>query len=171
MLRESHTFTPGQTGEQSFVTREFDLKGHEGNVVVQTRTDVDNNWIYINYALINSETGTAFDFGREISRYRDSDGTEGSQNDSVRVPSVPAGRYYLRVEPEADAKNQPVRYEIIVRRDVPSALFFILGFFALLIPAVASSWRGGRFEYSRWQESDYAVTTTSSSSSSSGDDD
>ncbi len=170
VLNERHHFYPGQTGEQSFVTPEFELKGRTSNVEVKTTTDVENNWMYLNYALINSETGAAYDFGREISYYRDSDGTEGGKNDSIRVPAVPPGKYYLRVEPEGDAKNSPVEYDIIVRRDVPSILFFILGFFALTLPAIASAWSSWRFEYTRWQESDYPKVSTTSSSSS-GDDD
>jgi hypothetical protein len=50
--------------------------------------------------LINDQTGQTFDFGREVSYYHDSDGSEGSRNNSVIVPSVPSGQYYLRVEPE-----------------------------------------------------------------------
>ena len=168
VLDERHHFYADQTGEQSFVTPIFELKGHESNVVVQTRTDLSNNWMYVNYALINSETGKAYDFGRELSYYSDSDGSEGSKNDSVTIPSVPPGKYYLRVEPEGEAKNPPVEYDIIVRRDVPSDLFIVLALFALMIPPIVVSWRSSRFEYARWQESDYAGS--SSSSSSSGDD-
>jgi hypothetical protein len=166
VLEERHHFYPGQTGEQSFVTPIFELKGHESNVVVKTHTDAMNNWMFVNYALINSDDGKAYDFGREISYYRDSDGSEGSQDDSVTIPAVPPGKYYLRVEPEGDAKNSPIEYDIIVRRDVPTMLYFVLAGFALLIPPILSGWRSYRFEYTRWQESDYPKVA----SSSSGDD-
>lgn len=167
VLDERHHFVPGQTGEQSFVTPQFELKGHESNVEVKTKTDLANGWLYVNYALINADTGHAFDFGREVSYYKDGSDTEGSQTDTVTVPSVPPGRYYLRVEPEGDAKNPPVEYDIVVRRDVPSLLYFLLAAIALVIPPIASGRHGSRFEYLRWQESDYAG---GSSSSSSGDD-
>ena len=53
---------------------------------VTTSANVDNSWIYLNYALINQDTGQAWDFGREVSYYYgyDSDGswTEGSRKDS-----------------------------------------------------------------------------------------
>ena len=84
------------------------FKGHTSNVELTTSTDVNNHWIYLNYALINEDTGQAFDFGREVSYYHgyDSDGswTEGGQNDHVAMPSVPPGSYYLRVEPEGDPR-------------------------------------------------------------------
>ena len=90
--------------EPSFVTDVFDLKGHTSNVELTTRASVDNSWLVVNYALINEDTGQAYDFGREVSWYhgRDEDGdwSEGSSQDVAIVPSVPPGRYYLRVEPE-----------------------------------------------------------------------
>jgi hypothetical protein len=166
VLNERHHFYPSQTGEQSFVTPVFELKGRTSNVVVQTNTDAQNNWMYVNYALINSDSGTAYDFGREISYYRDSDDTEGSRNDSVTLPSVPPGKYYLRVEPEGDPKNPAIEYDIVVKRDVPTTLYFVLAALVLALPPIFIAWNGYRFEYARWQESDYAA----SSSSSSGDD-
>ena len=60
-----------------------------------TNADVNNEWIDLNYALIDEDTGRAYDFGREISFYQgvDSDGrwTEGSNSDRVVLPSIPAG--------------------------------------------------------------------------------
>src|SRR6266576_632867 len=107
MFTGSYKYDSRQHGEASFVTNDFELGGHTSNVEVETSTDLDNHWIYLNYALINEDTGQAFDFGREVSYYHgyDSDGSwsEGGPNDKVAVPSVPAGRYYLRVEPESDS--------------------------------------------------------------------
>jgi hypothetical protein len=101
-------------GEASFVTDVFELQGRQSNVEIKTSANVSNSWIYLNYALINQDTGQAWDFGREVSYYsgRDSDGswTEGSRSDAVTVPSVPSGHYYLRVEPEADARHPPITY-------------------------------------------------------------
>ena len=94
--------TQGRPGGAAFVTPTFELTGRESNAEVAIRTDLNNNWIYFNFALINEDTGQAFDFGREVSYYRDSDGTEGSRNNSVVIPDVPAGQYYLRVEPETE---------------------------------------------------------------------
>ena len=57
------------------------------NVEVSIRTDLNNNWAYFNFALINEDTGQDFDFGREVSYYRDSDGSEG---ESERFRDHPA---------------------------------------------------------------------------------
>jgi uncharacterized protein DUF4178 len=155
----SYRYDSNQRGEASFVTDEFDLPGHTSNVEVKTTTDVNNRWIYLDYALINEDTGRAWDFGREVSYYHgyDSDGswTEGGQNDSVAVPSVPAGRYYLRVEPEGDPGYGVTYYTVTVKRDVPQYSFYGLALLALLIPAVLLTWRTLSFEHLRWAESDH----------------
>ena len=146
-------------GEVSFVTNVFELEGRTSNVEVTTTANVSNAWIYLNYALINQDTGQAWDFGREVSFYSgyDSDGswTEGSRKDTVVVPSVPAGHYYLRIEPESDANHPPITYAVEVRRDVTVAGIFGIALVALLIPAIAITWRSMSFERARWAESDH----------------
>jgi uncharacterized protein DUF4178 len=147
------------SGEASFVTDTFQLDGRISNVQVTTSASVQNDWIYVNYALINQDTGEAWDFGREISYYSgyDSDGSwsEGSRSDSVVVPTVPSGRYYLRIEPEADPRNSSIAYTVEVRRNVPVIAFYGIGFLALLLPAILITWRSVSFERSRWSESDH----------------
>ncbi|HTQ58832.1 MAG TPA: DUF4178 domain-containing protein [Candidatus Solibacter sp.] len=156
----SYTLNPGEPkGEASFVTDVFDLGGRTSNVQVTTSANVDNSWIYLNYALISQDTGQAWDFGREVSYYHgyDSDGswTEGGQKDSVVIPSVPSGHYYLRIEPEVDPKHPPLVYTVVVKRDVPVPALFGVAFLALLIPAIAITWRSLSFERARWAESDH----------------
>jgi len=146
-------------GEASFVTDSFNLGDRISNVEVTTSASVDNSWIYLNYALINQDTGQAWDFGREVSYYHgyDSDGswTEGSRTDNVVIPSVPSGQYYLRIEPEVDPKHPPIAYSVKVMRDVPVFGFFGIAFLALLLPAIAITWRSINFERMRWAESDH----------------
>jgi hypothetical protein len=147
------------------VTKPFELKGRPSDVEISINTNLSNNWAYFNLALINADTGEAFDFGREVSYYsgRDSDGswTEGGRTDSVLIPTVPSGNYYLRVEPEMDPNAVPLDYSLAVRRDVPSLSFLGIAGLLLLIPPAFVSFRSIKFESTRWQESDYA---------SSGDD-
>jgi len=164
----SYKYDSRQHGEASFVTNEFELTGHTSNVEVETSTDLDNHWVYLNFALINEDTGQAFDFGREVSYYHgyDSDGSwsEGGRNDKVYVPSVPAGRYYLRVEPDGDPGYGVTYYNVTVKRDVPQYSFYGIALLALLVPAILLTWRSISFEHMRWAESDHAPV-------SSGDDD
>ncbi len=164
VFQNSYRYQQGNQTETSFVTPVFELKGRTSNVEVKTKTDLANNWVYINYALINEETGQAFDFGREVSYYtgRDSDGTwtEGGTGDTATIPSVPSGRYYLRVEPEMAPNSGRVDYDIAVRRDVPRSSFFWLVALLLMLPPAWATFRRFSFEGQRWQESDYAPVSS-----------
>jgi Domain of unknown function (DUF4178) len=162
-------------GEASFVTDTFELTGRTSSVAVSTSADVRNSWIYLNYALINQDTGQAWDFAREVTFYSgyDSDGSwsEGGQNDTVVVPSVPPGHYYLRIEPEADRLHPRIVYTVDVKRDVPVHVFYGIGLLVLLIPPVFITWRSMSFERSRWSESDHPPNRILNLNASSEDDD
>jgi hypothetical protein len=158
-------------GEASFVTDVFELGGATSDVQVKSSAAVENQWIYLNYALINQDTGQAWDFGRELSYYSgyDSDGfwSEGKRFDTVVIPTVPPGHYYLRIEPEADPSLPRMPYSVGVVRDVPVFGIYGIAFLALLAPVVIISFRAYTFERSRWSESDHPPMQFSSSS---GDD-
>ncbi|MEZ5355779.1 MAG: DUF4178 domain-containing protein [Bryobacteraceae bacterium] len=164
VFRQAYTYTPGTPGDASFVTSMFELKGRPSNVELDIETDALNNWVYFNLALINEQTGHGYDWGREVSYYSgvDSDGgwSEGSTNDSSRIGHVPAGRYYLRVEPESTPEpgqaGKPIRYTIRVRRDIPVNWPYVVAFFLLVLPPIVQTFRSLMFESKRWQESDYA---------------
>jgi hypothetical protein len=144
--------------EKAQVTEVFELGGRTSNVVVRTRANVSNAWIYLSMALINDDTGTAYDFGREIGYYfgSDSDGawSEGSQSDAVYLPHVPAGHYYLRVEPEGTV---PATYLVQIYRDVPRWWMFLVTVGLILIVPAVVLWKKRSFEYKRWSESDHPM--------------
>ncbi|MBV9773566.1 MAG: hypothetical protein JO040_06425, partial [Gemmatimonadetes bacterium] len=139
------------------LTPPFTLTGHPANLDVALHTDVSNNWVYFNFALIDQGTGKVVEFGREVSYYYGVDEgeswSEGNRDDDVVIPTVPAGRYVLRIAPDGPA---PVSYQVRVERDVPSLLFFFLAFLLLLVPPVLMSLQKWGFEKARWAESDYA---------------
>lgn len=176
VFQGSFHFAQNSPGEHSFVTEPFTLS-RAGNVEIQIKTDLDNNWAYFNMALLREDGAQGFDFGREVSYYhgRDSDGSwsEGRRSGSALLARVPAGAYYLRIEPEMDpqasaqaASGMTMNYEIIVRRDVPRFWLFLLALPLLLISPVLHSFRAVGFETLRWSESDYGTSTGAS-----GDDD
>lgn len=155
-----YQFDPRSPGEHSFVTDIFSLEGRPDDAEIIIHTNLHNNWTYFNLALIDNDNEHAYNFGREVSYYEGTDGdghwTEGHPNDSVILPDIPPGHYYLRVEPEMDAKATPVAYQIWVRRGVPVASFFWIAAGLLVLPAVLLSWRSVKFESRRWSESDYS---------------
>ncbi|MEP6764038.1 MAG: hypothetical protein ABJB66_06990, partial [Gemmatimonadaceae bacterium] len=169
-------FDRSKVDTTAFVTDPFELKGRTSNVEVDIDTDLDNDWVYFNLALISEADGQALDVGREVSYYHgsDSDGswTEGSHNDDFKLGSVASGKYILRVAPEGgEAFKHNVNYTLRIKRDVPSFSFYIVAFVLLLIPAIFMMAPGSSFEGRRWAESDHPVGGAKSSKSSSDDDD
>jgi hypothetical protein len=167
VFTSAYQLNPGTPkGEASFVTDVFELKGRTSNVEIKTSANVSNSWIYLNYALISQDAGRAWDFGREVSYYSgyDSDGSwsEGSRHDTVIVPSVPPGHYYLRIEPEADARHPLISYTVAVRRDVPVFKFYGYALLALFLPVLYITFKSISFERARWSESDHPILQSES---------
>jgi hypothetical protein len=153
----------------AFVTPIFTAHGRTSPMEITVEANLSQDWMYLNIALINVATGTAREFGREVSYYsgRDSDGSwsEGSNTDRVRIASVEPGQYYLRVEPEGGDISRigggTVDYSLRVRHGVPVFGFYVLAFLLLLIPPIITGIRSASFEGQRWNESDYAPVTRS----------
>ena len=164
----AHTFSPGGRDTIAFVTEPFTIEGHTSGVDVTTEANVNNSWIVLGMTLIDERTGQAIDFGREVSYFQgsDEDGrwSEGSTVDRTRIPAVPAGTWFLRIDADGPTTGPPIDYTISLRRDVPSPLFFGLAVVALLGPAIVMSMRSASFETRRWADSDYAPKSSSSDS-------
>lgn len=163
------------------VTDEFEIPGRTSNVEVRTTAGVNNRWVDFHLALIDSQTNEALDFGTGVAFYSgsDSDGywSEGSTSNTVTLPRVPAGRYYLLIEMESGttaiadmkpgeapsqanmAKN--FSWSVTVKRDVPSWIWFFIGL-GLMLPVPLWYWlRESSFETQRWTESDHPPTSSS----------
>ncbi|MBL0169791.1 MAG: DUF4178 domain-containing protein [Gemmatimonadaceae bacterium] len=170
-------FVHGTDDSSAFVTPAFVLDGRPSSVTVDIDADLENDWIFLDFTLIDEASGIAREFSQQVSYYhgRDSDGnwSEGSRHADVRLASVPAGRYFLRVAPEGgEATTASVNYVLRVRRDVPSFGFYLLALGGLLVPAFLAFVTKNAFESRRWAESDYGSATGSASSDDddSGDD-
>ena len=76
------------------------------------------------------------------------------------MPSVPAGHYYLRIEPEADARHPADQLHRL--RDIATSRcfrFYGWGFLALFLPAAFISLQGHQFRahaLGRKRSSDFA---------------
>jgi hypothetical protein len=158
-----HTYSSGDSA--AYVTPVFTLDGRASNVELRIDTNLSNAWAFFNLALLAENGGTGYDLGREVSYYFGVDDGErwheGSPQDNVVLPSVPSGRYYLRVEPERDEKGPPFIYTIAVRRDVPRAWPFLAALVLLAVPPILAAFSQVRFEYARWQESDHPWSSSS----------
>ena len=152
-----YTFNPLLPADsQVQVLGPFYLTGRVSNVEVDVHATLSNQWGYFDLALADS-AGRTTEFGREVSYYFGVDEgerwTEGSEDGSVKIPSVPAGRYSLRIEPQGE---QYYEYEVRVRRDVPNGWMYLVAALLILIPPILATVRRATFEAARWAESDYA---------------
>ena len=165
----TQSYEYGGSGDTAaYVTPVFTLGGHTSNVELDIRTSLSNAWAYYNLALLDENGGPGFDFGREVSYYFGVDDGEawheGSAEDKVVLPSVPPGRYYLRVALDRDAGAGPFSYTLAVKRDVPRIWPFLAALALLAVPVLFSAFGSVNFEYNRWRESDHPWVTTSSDS-------
>lgn len=164
VFSKSSSFSPARPLDSlAYVTQPFSVPGHTANLVLTTDSDVDNGWAYFDYALVNEETGTTYEFGREVGYYHgyDSDGSwsEGSQRDRAVLPSVPPGRYFLRVQPDGQTSGATtISYTMVLKRDVPVLSLYLIALVLLMLPPAFVALRAATMERARWKESDYAPT-------------
>ncbi|MCB1824051.1 MAG: DUF4178 domain-containing protein, partial [Candidatus Competibacteraceae bacterium] len=147
------------TRNRTLSTEPFAVSGRESNLVIRAQTDLNNNWLYLDLALIDQQTGASTAIGREISYYHGIDGgerwSEGDAGDDAVLSGIPAGIYYLTVEGELPRSSPAVTCTLTMFRDVPSWSNFFLALLGLLILPMLFLWRTRAFERARWAESDY----------------
>jgi ribosomal protein S27E len=165
VFTQAFQYDPRLIQDASLVTPIFELDGRPSAVRIETQTDLDNQWMGVGYALVNDDTGQSFEFAREVSFYAGvEDGeswTEGSRADTVTLPTIPPGRYFLRIEPEGERIGKPVRYRVNVIEDVATSLWYVVTLILVLLPPIVTSIRAAGFETRRWAESDHGSSATS----------
>ena len=147
--------------DEALTTKEFVLPEPVRSLRVKHSTDVDNNWVGLSTTLVEKSTGEAYQGAQEISYYSGSEGgeswSEGSRDDAIAFPNVPAGTYYLAVEYElgGDRNVNPRVVDTIevIRNPVPWSNYLLVMLFLLAFP-LFSRWRCNAFEAERWSESD-----------------
>lgn len=151
---------PAQDIARIVTMPEFALTGRTQPVGIALHAPVANNWLAVDYRLVNAQTNESFAGSVGVEHYHGTtDGeswSEGSQDRKERIPAVPAGRYYLTLEPEADPEIERMNYNVTVRRGgLFLANFFIVSALLLAYPMWVFL-RRRLFESSRWAQSDYS---------------
>lgn len=143
------------------VTPPFQVEGRPSALRVRLETNLRNAWAAFELTLVDEATGRTREFTREVGYYEGyEDGerwTEGDQDGTASVPSVPAGTYRLIIAPQAAG---PVMYNVRVARGGPAVSLYFLALLALLIPPAVRGLQHVSFEHSRWMESDYPPVTS-----------
>jgi hypothetical protein len=150
---------PAET-QQTLVTPHFQLTDGEQRVEIEANAAVDNSWLDLDMDLVNAKTNETIPAPIEVSYYHgyDSDGswTEGSQTANIALPAVPAGEYFLTIEPSADAKINKLPFTVRVKS---GGVFFgncIVVLFLVMFYPIMLLWRFNRREVARWNESDFS---------------
>jgi hypothetical protein len=122
--------------------------------------------------LVNKATGAAWPAARELSFYSGYDDgawSEGSRDDEVVFLNIPAGTYYLTIDPDmAPDKSVAVRNRLEVHTAGAGWSNFVLVMIFLLVFPIFTTMRHAAFEGRRWAESDHAPV--SSDDADGGDD-
>lgn len=141
---------------KTFTTPHFNLTGGDQRVDVEAAANVDNNWIDLDFRLVNVATNASFPASLELSYYHgsDEDGpwSEGSYNGSVSIPSVPPGEYFLAIEPSTDDQTTRMPFSVHVRSGGLFASNLIVMLLLVLFYPGMLLWRRYTFEAERWSE-------------------
>jgi ribosomal protein S27E len=161
--------------DEPVTTRTFQLDSPARNLAIRHDTDLDNNWLGLNMTLVEKNSGRAWVAQSDVSYWHGSDGgeswSEGDRTRELLFRDVPAGTYYLVIDPEISAEK-PVavadRIKVIRNPAAWSNLFLLLGFLVLF--PVYSRVRQFSFEEERWRNADYASSGAEPSSVDSDSD-
>ena len=153
----STAIDPGAAAAVVLFSEPFELRGK--NVEVRLDSTLDNAWLFVSGDLVNDDTGLVTSFERALERYAGvEDGeswSEGSDHETVHLPSVPAGRYVLRIEKQWSPGSSPPLLQVTVHEGVFRGMHLLVALVALLaIPLLVGIHRF-LFERRRWAESDH----------------
>jgi uncharacterized Zn finger protein (UPF0148 family) len=150
----------GAEKTQVIFTDPIELAGGR-NVRVTGSANAENNWLYVAGDLIDERTGLVQQFDLPMEYYQGvEDGeswSEGSREQTDYLPSLPAGRYTMRLEAQWENWNQsaPPQVRVRVEQGVPRLLNLLLVLVGLsVIPLVAMLLHFG-FERRRWADSSF----------------
>jgi ribosomal protein L37AE/L43A len=166
LLRQQLAFQP-HGNEDTVVSQAFVVKPSTKKLVVSHDTDLYNDWIGLNVNLVNKATGEAWQAPREISYYAGVDDgeswSEGSRNNEVVFVGIPAGTYYLAIDPDYSDTPRDVHSRLEVTAGSPGWSNFVLVLLFLAVFPIFTRLRRGAFEVRRWAESDHAPVASDDS--------
>lgn len=163
---------PAPTEPQDPVLIYGPLDLHEGrkNLAFTIEAPVENQWLGVEGALVNEESGEVEAFEVASSWYHGVDDgeswSEGSRKETVYLSALPPGKYMLRLAPQWDGARPPVSaVSMSLRSGVMHWPYVGLAFLAIVLGPVLLLFKVMAFEGRRWQESMYATSGTSDSDS------
>ncbi|MEE4289242.1 MAG: hypothetical protein V2J14_07720, partial [Erythrobacter sp.] len=165
-IQRSETFTadPGSSARE-FTLGTFEVTGRPRPFTIKARGEPgDNNWMYLEYTLTNLDTDEEIIASQPIEYYYGRDWKEDDRSGTVKISSVPPGRYQLSASvalPEDELRGnstagwggaggysgRPVTVEVYSNGMFYSNLFLL--FLALFAPVLWIGMRAASFESAR----------------------
>jgi hypothetical protein len=154
-----YSFQKDSPAEQVYGPFTFDAPFSLNELVAQA--DLDNSWVELDCSLVNTATGEIHEFTNAFSYYYgyDSDGrwTEGNQQDTSLLTTIPAGTYNLVIEgASGDNRNQRIAQNVrlsMIHDVVPWRNFWFAVLMILAYPVYLGV-RSHLFEKERWADSE-----------------
>jgi Domain of unknown function (DUF4178) len=143
--------------QKMFATTSFELEGDLKNLEVKISAPLSNDWFYAEYSLINEATDEEVIFTKELEYYRGTEGgedwTEGTNESSAFLSSIPGGKYHINIYPEFSLSNH--EFTIQLFRDVPFYSNFFISITLLCVFPLGLLIYKSHKEKQRWSESEF----------------
>lgn len=145
---------------QTLSTESFSIP-RLSNMMVSSYTHLSNDWLELEYELINSQGESIKETKQALEYYSGYDEgyywTEGNSYEDSLFSAVPAGEYRLLIDADSGMfqKNQPVTFNVQVKRGVSSWSNYGFTVLLLILYPCYVTFRYRYFESSRWAESDF----------------
>jgi hypothetical protein len=155
-----NTFTlPDSTNIPMVVSPKFKLNKWRSNLEFEITAPVNNNWFEAGITLVNADNGTEYSIEKGVEKYSGYEGgeywNEGSDHDDAILHSIPAGNYFLQIQPvRGDATVNS--FSLKVTYDVPMWRNFFIFVILALLPLIGLYFKGAYMEGVRWQNSPFA---------------
>lgn len=139
---------------------QFKISKTGQNLMLDVRSDVNQDWAAVSALLINETTGEMFDLGEaEVSYYHGYEGgeswSEGSQDQQNYRSAVPAGDYVLRVDSYWEKGRDPPDIHVrLVQGSPRMSMLFVVILLLWLFPGCALA-LDRFYENQRWADSDF----------------
>jgi hypothetical protein len=149
------TTADGEAPGGVMFSQPFHLDGGK-NVAVRLSANLNNDWMYAAFDLVNDGTGGVITFDKSLEYYAGIDDgeswDEGSRTaDEILAPLEP-GDYTLRVEAQHGG-TQPVTLRVSIRQGVFRWLWFALALGVLALPLLILAAHAASFRKKRWENS------------------
>jgi hypothetical protein len=148
---------------KSFATPAFDVEDNASAMEVNLGSAVDNNWLEATVTLVNEKTNQTWEVTEGIEYYHGyEDGeswSEGSQQTTVLLSSIPSGKYHLNVYP-ASGNRSITNLRVAVTTNVTLWMNLFVTCLLLCIYPIYCWVRMQNFEKQRWMNSDYSPYDT-----------